>query len=420
MSCSQQTNIGASTRKTYDTDSITLRRIFAYDPLTNTPPSTSYVLASLTKGVAAFTSPLSVLSTFGWVNLPAQISTLSGELLSTIIAFRPNYPSTPEYFLPSTVTGLGTSGYVSSFQLFSTVQGLGSAGYLSSGVITQPLISTVIGLGTVGYVSTSQLTSTVRGLGSSGYVSSTQVTSTTRGLGNLGYISTSQLVSTVQGLGSSGYVSTANITSTTNGLGSLGYVSSTQLFSTVRGLGSAGYLSTSASIYRSSYSNTYPGNWSNIAFLYSNFVPGNIVSTTKIELGDILRSKVSYSTSKLDIEFKTNLQFGYYDTVSRDYQFNTLLTLGATYDENNIIGSESLTYYIQNAGLINIPYFFLEKNRFLVTNPSTLSSIHDDINASTLSLFHTFGPKVPVTNQLFASPMSTWSAIVVLDNTPQS
>ena len=246
------------------------------------------------------------------------------------------------------------------------------------------------------------------------------MTSTTRGLGNLGYISTSQLVSTVQGLGSSGYVSTANITSTTNGLGSLGYVSSTQLFSTVRGLGSAGYLSTSASIYRSSYSNTYPGNWSNIAFLYSNFVPGNIVSTTKIELGDILRSKVSYSTSKLDIEFKTNLQFGYYDTVSRDYQFNTLLTLGATYDENNIIGSESLTYYIQNAGLINIPYFFLEKNRFLVTNPSTLSSSHDDINASTLSLFHTFGPKVPVTNQLFASPMSTGSAIVVLDNTPQS
>lgn len=385
MSCSQQqTNIGASTRKTYDTDSITLRRIFAYDPLTNTPPSTGYVLASLTKGVAAFISPLSVLSTFGWGNLPAQISTLSGELFSTVVAFRPNYPSTPEYFLPSTVTGLGTSGYVSSFQLFSTVQGLGSAGYLSSGVITQPLISTVIGLGTVGYVSTSQLTSTVRGLGSSQYVSSTQ------------------------------------LRSTTVGLGSVGYVSSTQLFSTVRGLGSAGYLSTSASIYRSTYRNTFAGNWSNIAFLYSNFVPGNIVSTTKIQLGDIFRSKISYSTSKLDIEFKTNLQFGYYDTISRDYQFNTLLTLGATYNVNRIIGSESLTYYIQNAGLINIPYFFLEKNRFLITNPSTLSSIRDDINASTLSLFHTFGPNVPVTNQLFASPMSTACATVVLDNTPQS
>ena len=420
MSCSQQTNIGASTRKTYDTDSITLRRIFAYDAVTNTPPSTGYILASLTKGVAAFTSPLTVLSTVGWGNLPAQISTLSGELLSTIITFRPNYPSTPEFFLPSTVTGLGTSGYVSSFQLFSTVQGLGSAGYLSSGVITLPLTSTVIGLGTLGYVSTSQLVSTVMGLGSSGYVSSTQVTSTTQGLGNLGYISTSQLVSTVQGLGSLGYISTANITSTTNGLGSLGYVSSTQLFSTVRGLGSAGYLSTSASIYRSTYSNTLVGNWSNVAFLYSNFVPGNIVSTTKIQLGNIFRSKVNYSTSKLDIEFKTNLQFGYYDTISRDYQFNTILTLGATYNVNNIIGSESLTYYIQNAGLINIPYFFLEKNRFLITNPSTLSSIRDDSNANTLSLFHTFGPKVPVTNQLFASPMSTGSAIVVLDNTPQS
>jgi hypothetical protein len=127
-----------------------------------------------------------------------------------------------------------------------------------------------------------------------------------------------------------------------------------------------------------------------------------------------------YNTSKLDIEFKTNLQFGYYDIISRDYQFNTLLTLGTSYDVNNIIGSESLTYYIQNAGLINIPYFFLEKNRFLITNPSTLSSIRDDSNASTLSLFHTFGPNVPTTNQLFASPMSTACATVVLDNTPQS
>ena len=420
MSCSQQTNIGASTRKTYDTDSITLRRIFAYDPLTNTPPSTSYILASLTKGVAAFTSPLAVLSTFGWGNLPAQISTLSGELLSTIIAFRPNYPSTPEYFLPSTVAVLGTSGYVSSFQLFSTVQGLGSAGYLSSGVITLPLTSTIIGLGTIGYVSTSQLTSTVRGLGSSGYVSSTQVTSTTRGLGNLGYISTSQLVSTVRGLASSGYVSTANITSTINGLGSLGYVSSTQLFSTVEGLGSAGYLSTSASIYRSTYSNSLVGNWSNIAFLYSNYVPGCNVNTIQFDIGDLLRSKVSYSTTKLDIEFKTNLQFGYYDIVSRDYQFNTLLTLGSNYNVNNIIGSESLTYYIQNAGLINIPYFFLEKNRFIITHPSTLESIRSDSNAYTLSLFHTFGPNVPTTNQLFASPMSSGCVTVILDNTPQS
>jgi hypothetical protein len=217
-----------------------------------------------------------------------------------------------------------------------------------------------------------------------------------------------------------GYISTANITSTINGLGTLGYVSSTQLFSTVRGLGSAGYLSTSASIYRSTYSNSLAGNWSNVAFLYSNFVPGCNLNTIQFDIGDLLRSKVSYSTTKLDIEFKTNLQFGYYDTVSRDYQFNTLLTLGTTYNVNNIIGSESLTYYIQNAGLINIPYFFLEKNRFLITNPSTLSSIRDDNNATTLSLFHTFGPNVPVTNQLFASPMSTACATVVLDNTPQS
>ena len=202
--------------------------------------------------------------------------------------------------LQSTVTGLGSSGYVSSIQLQSTVAGLGQTyfstaalnpivqstvaglgqSYLSTVpaayVVTSNLQSTVIGLGSSGYVSSIQLVSTVEGLGSSGFVSSLSLQSTVAGLGQTyvstipaTYVVTSNLQSTVTGLGSSGFVSslslqstvaglgqtyvstipvtyvvTSNLQSTVTGLGSSGYVSSIQLQSTVTGLGSSGYVST--------------------------------------------------------------------------------------------------------------------------------------------------------------------------------
>lgn len=58
----------------------------------------------------------------------------------------------PENVITSTVTGLGTLGYISSLSLRSTVQGLGSAGYVS----TFSLMSTVQGLGQF-YLSTPPL-----------------------------------------------------------------------------------------------------------------------------------------------------------------------------------------------------------------------------------------------------------------------
>ena len=61
----------------------------------------------------------------------------------------------------STVTGLGTAGYISTTQLFSTVTGIGSVG---GGVSQSVVNSTITGLGTFGYISTSQLFSTVTGL----------------------------------------------------------------------------------------------------------------------------------------------------------------------------------------------------------------------------------------------------------------
>lgn len=393
--------MSSSSRRTYDTDSIVLRRIFAYDISNNSPFSTGYVLTSLTRGNASFVSPLVSLSTIGFSNLPAQVSTISGELFSTCKILSDLFPSSAQVFLPSTVTGLGSSGYVSTLtlteSLLSTSVGLGTLGYLSSGVVLGPITSSIIGLGSSGYVSTSQLVSTVEGLGTSYYISSSQLLSTVKGLGTY-YISSFQLTSTVEGLGSSHYVSTSQLTSSLVGIGSLGYLS------TVITL-------------RSTFQNTYVAPWSNAGFLYSNVSTNTVsLSTIRFDIGPVMRSQIIPSTTKLDIEVKPNVQFAYYDTTSGNYQFNSLLTRGSTFTESNIIGIESMTYYILNSNVINLSFFFQEKMRFLITEPSVLSSIKNDTSDTTFALHHTFLPRVPGTNQFFASPASTICATVVLDN----
>jgi len=452
--------MSSSSRKTYDTDSIALRRIFAYDVSNNSPFSTGFVLTSLTKGSASFVSPNLSLSTIGVPNLPATLSTLTGELFSTAQQVGFTYTSSANIFLPSTVIGLGTSGYLStaslgpyfastnqnlgslgyvstSFlnqQVGSTIAGLGTFGYLSSGIVTVPIQSTIIGLGTIGYVSSTQLASTVVGLGTVGYVSSSQLASTVDGLATLNYISTSQLRSTVLGLGTLGYVSSSQLTSSLNGLATVGYISSTQLTSTVAGLatsryisstqltsslvglGTLGFLSTSRT-FRSTYGNLATGNWSNVAYLFTNVSTNTLsLSTIQFDLGT-LRSQIIPSTTRLDIELKQNVQFGYYDATSRNYEFNSFLVRGSTFTTSNIIGQESLQYYILNANAVNLSFFFQEKTRFLVTNPLVLSTLRNDSQFSTITLHHTFGSVIPTTNQFFASPASSICATVVLDNT---
>ena len=418
--CDSQKGVAGS-RKTYDTQSIALRRIFAYDISNNMPFSTGYVLTALTKGSASFVSPNVTLSTIGFPNLPATISTLSGELFSTAQFISLVYTSTIISYLPSTVIGLGSAGYVStSFydaKTVSTVQGLGSAGYLSSAVVEAPIQSTVIGLGTIGYISSSQLLSSLTGIGSLGYISSSQLISSIVGLGTAGYISSSQLFSSLSTLGSLGYVSSGQLISTVAGLGSSRYVSTAQLTSTVVGLGTAGYLSTSQT-FRSTFPNSLTGNWSNAGFLYSSITTSFVsLSTIRFDLGAGLRQQINSNTSRLDIELKPYIQFVYYDATSRDYQFNSFLVRGPNYIASNIIGQETLTYYILNANPINLAFFFQEKTRFLINNPSVLSTLRNDAQFNTLSLHHTFGPRIPATNQFFATPASSICATVVLDNT---
>ena len=234
----------------------------------------------------------------------AGVSSLFGVVssgLSTISLFTSN---TSNYYAPlllnnystnlqSTVDGLGTAGYISTFtsagpgvsSLFGVVStGLSTVAQFTSNTsnyflpalsnnYSTNLQSTVEGLGTAGYISTSQLFSTVAGIGTGGGgggITPNQLISTTEGLGTAGYISTSQLFSTVAGIGTGGGggITLNQLISTTDGLGTVGYISSLdnltnistlninvctingQTFgapinSTVIGLGTAGYVSTS-------------------------------------------------------------------------------------------------------------------------------------------------------------------------------
>jgi hypothetical protein len=114
--------------------------------------------------------------------------------------------------------------------------------YLGSNLLvpTPVIVSSVSGLGSLGYISSTQLISSVQGLRN---LTNSTLTSTIQGLGTLGYLSSfgsqvSQggLTSSLQGLGTLGYlssfgseVSQGGLTSSLQGLGTLGYLSSTSV-----------------------------------------------------------------------------------------------------------------------------------------------------------------------------------------------
>jgi hypothetical protein len=205
--------------------------------------------------------------------------------------------------LYSTVTGLGSAGYVSSTQLTSTIEGLSLLGYISSSQLTSMVTSTTQGLSQLGYVSSSQLTSTLNGLSLLGYISSTQLTSTAQGLttyintfvdpielastitglGTQGLISTSGLLSTAQGLSQFilSFIDPIELASTVTGLGTTQYVSSlgfaTNVTSTTQGLGLIGYISSSQLL---STTQSYSQSFTSLSASVSSLTTSNITATT--------------------------------------------------------------------------------------------------------------------------------------------
>ena len=251
--------------RSYDTDLLILRSLFALNPDTNLPISTNYIMTTDGAGGISWIDPI----IFGGISLPNLVSTVAG--LGSI-----NYVSTSflNTALTSSLKGLGTINYISTSYLntalTSSLTGLGTINYVSTSYLNSALRSSIEGLGTVGYVSAqtlaittntanAALTSSIFILNPSRYVSTGALISTVKGILDSADFALqigdfdAGLTSTSQGLGTLGYISTAtfrsSLTSTSQGLGTLGYISTaafrSSLVSTVQGLGSAGYVSTS-------------------------------------------------------------------------------------------------------------------------------------------------------------------------------
>jgi uncharacterized membrane protein len=311
----------ASFKKTYDTDSIVLRRIFAVNPDTNGRISANTFLVTGANGLGSFQDAVSFLST---ISVPTSLVAGTGITVTntngTYTIATDGSSSIAPSDLTSTTKGLGSLGYLSTIanlgQIFNStflVAGTnitfssnanqitinGQAG--GSDIAASDLTSTTMGLGSLGYLSSTQLASTIVNLGQiynstilvagtnitfssnaneitingqagGGGLAASDLTSTTMGLGLLGYLSTTQLASTIVNLGqiynSTILVAGTNITFSSNANeitingqagGGGGDVTVTNLTSTSIGLGSLGYLS-SPSIFNSG--TVYYLNWS--------------------------------------------------------------------------------------------------------------------------------------------------------------
>ena len=288
-------------RKGYDTDLVILRSLFALNPNTNLPISSSYILTTDGVGGLEWESALSYLSTAtGIPNLVSTITALSTNISTNsgiLTSFSTNFVTRGISTLTLSSAQVTTSTLTlfdivnNSQQVLSSSNGglyiNGNAIVPGSGVTQGQLVSTVTGLGTARYVSTSSLVSTVAGLGTAGYVSTAALT----GLSNyifdpIRYISTGNLQSTTESLlsyigsynvgeavssfvvfGTANFYSSLNINSlivysqdvstlstsvgdqfnlvsTSLGINDYGWATSTQLISSIIGIGGTGVVST--------------------------------------------------------------------------------------------------------------------------------------------------------------------------------
>ena len=190
-------------KRGYDMDLTVFRSLFALDPNTNIPISTNLLMTS--DGIGGIQ----------WESLAWYTSTVSISNIKILDVNTAN--AIPVHNLTIQNGNLLVDG----------------AGAIGSGISIIQLASSITGLGSAGYVSTASLYSTVAGLGTAGYVSSATLTKTVEALGTTGYVSTTSLYSTVAGLGTAGYVSTAQFNSFSNFIyNPVSYISSGNLFST--------------------------------------------------------------------------------------------------------------------------------------------------------------------------------------------
>jgi hypothetical protein len=231
-------------RKTYDTDVITLRRIFAYNPDTNAPISPGTILAVTgARGAAGFIDPLQISSI-------RELSTLVGNAAFANL-------STGNLSVSSITFLDGASQAEQLMTVSSGVLYLNNSTIMGTGnLVTGQLVSSIIGLGTVGYVST---------------------------------LSTSQLST---GCLRSGDIRTSTVNFIDTANGSLRTLTASNDFLYFNG-GVVNYANIN---YNTS---TYIYQVSSVSTIYAFTIPVSVSSATNLYINTNYYSSVSFSTGKL-------------------------------------------------------------------------------------------------------------------------
>jgi len=350
----------ASFKKTYDTDSIVLRRIFAYNPDTNGRISTNGMLVTGNGGSATFQDTISFLSTVG---VPTSLASIGQIYNSTFLVAGSNISFSLDGNQVTINGGAGGGGDILVSDLTSTTKGLGNLGYIS----TPQLTSSLIGLGSMGYlssktglISTPQLTSTTQGLGLLGYLSSFNTISSlniSSGSQYTAFLSSQRIMassitankfigdgSLLVNVPGAGGIAASDLTSTTQGLGLLGYLSSFNTISSLNissGSQYAGFLSSQRIMASSITANKFIGDGS----LLVN-VPG---------AGGIAASDLTSTTQGLGLlgylsSFNTISSLN----ISSGSQYTAFLSsqriMASSITANKFIGDGSLLVNVPGAG----------------------------------------------------------------------
>ena len=363
----------ASFKKTYDTDSIVLRRIFAVNPDTNGRISANTFLVTGSNGLGYFQDAVAFLST---ISVPTSLIAGSGiTLTNTNGTYTIATDNTGANNLTSTTIGLGQI-YNSTILVPGTnITFTSNANQITiNGLAALDLTSTTQGLGSLTYISSAQLLSSLSGLDKLGYASLTQLASTTQGLGqiynstilvagtNITFSSNANQI-TINGSAGGGGIAAADLTSTTKGLGSIGYISSTQLTSSLRGLATLGYISSAqltstiqnlGQIYNSTTlvagtNITFSSNANQITINGSagggGIAASDLTSTTK-GLGSI-----GYiSSTQLTSSLRGLATLGY---ISSAQLASTIQNLGQIYNSTTLVAGTNITFS-SNANEITI------------------------------------------------------------------
>lgn len=237
--------------------------------------TTSYVITRITTFVTFYANAAAnrwVLvggtNTFTQTISSLTVNTINGQTYLPISPANLVSTSFLETTLQSTISGLATSGYISSSQLVSTTIGL---------VDHLELQSTFAGLGTVGYISSSQLASslqsTVRGLGTIGYISSITAATTPAFLSTNAFFTSSLVASTI---------------STTNTLFANGIVAAS---TTTRALFTSSLLVSTISTTNTLFTNILVARSTNLSSVYISSLTGvtgyiSSLTTDSLTIGD--------------------------------------------------------------------------------------------------------------------------------------